>query len=163
MAYIQFMAALAGASNCIIKEVAEKPMRKRLLATLALLALAAPANATICWNGVCGPSKEIIQFDKNAGTYSADDILKIDGSSTSTAGNVVDTLVSNGSSGLTITSMDDPINPDTSVGAGATLVNPIADINPLPAVPEASTWAMMILGFLSVGVMGLRQRLHRRT
>ena len=32
-------------------------------------------------------------------------------------------------------------------------------LNPLtPAVPEASTWAMMILGFLGVGVMGMRQR-----
>jgi hypothetical protein len=137
-------------------------MRKRLLATLALLALAAPANATICWNGVCGPSKEIIQFDKNAGTYSADDILKTDGSSTSTAG-YVDTLVSDGSSPLTVIRMDDPSNTDAFVRAGSTFVITNVDVTPLPAVPEASTWAMMILGFLSVGVMGLRQRLHRRT
>jgi hypothetical protein len=161
MAYIQFMAATAGASNCIAREVAEKLMRKHLLATVALLSLAAPANATICWNGVCGPTKEIIQFNKDAGTFSADDTVKTDGSSTSTA-SYVDTLVPDGSSGPTITRMDDPINPDTSVGAGSTFVITNADVKLLPAVPEASTWAMMILGFLSVGVIGLRQRLHRR-
>jgi hypothetical protein len=156
MAYIQFLAATAGASNCVAREVAEKLMPKHLLATVALLSLAAPANATICWNGVCGPTKEIIQFNKDAGTFSADDIVKTDGSSTSTA-SYVDTLVPDGSSGPTITRTDDPIK--TSVFS---LVITNADINPLPAVPEASTWAMMILGFLSVGVMGLRQRLHRR-
>ena len=156
MAYIQFLAATAGASNCIAREVAEKLMRKHLLATVALLSLAAPANATICWNGVCGPTKEIIQFNKDAGTFSADDTVKTDGSSTSTA-SYVDTLVPDGSSGPTITRTDDPIK--TSVFS---LVNTNADVKLLPAVPEASTWAMMILGFLSVGVIGLRQRLHRR-
>jgi hypothetical protein len=157
MAYIQFLAATAGASNCVAREVAEKLMPKHLLATVALLSLAAPANATICWNGVCGPTKEIIQFNKDAGTFSADDIVKTDGSSTSTA-SYVDALVPDGSSGPTITRTDDPIK--TSVFS---LVNTNADVKLLPAVPEASTWAMMILGFLSVGVMGLRQRLHRRT
>jgi hypothetical protein len=35
---------------------------------------------------------------------------------------------------------------------------PASGIDPTPAVPEPSTWAMMILGFAGVGFMGFRRK-----
>jgi hypothetical protein len=41
---------------------------------------------------------------------------------------------------------------------GAGLTGPVGALNPVAAVPEASTWAMMILGFMGVGFMAYRRK-----
>jgi hypothetical protein len=40
----------------------------------------------------------------------------------------------------------------TTTGAGLTLTNANPDVGPAAAVPEASTWAMMLIGFAGLGL-----------
>ncbi len=44
------------------------------------------------------------------------------------------------------------------MGAGLTLTTPVnTGVGPATAVPEASTWAMMLVGFAGLGFAGYRR------
>ena len=75
-----------------------------------------------------------------------------------------DTQDSNGASSQTGNASVDPhffLDPAFDNGLDQLFLSPNANNNPLGgvgAVPEPSTWAMMLLGFAGLGYMGLRQR-----
>jgi hypothetical protein len=54
---------------------------------------------------------------------------------------------------VTLNGTDPPIGFELTLDPSLTLDSPLS-----PAVPEPSTWAMMILGFLGIGFMAYRQR-----
>lgn len=47
---------------------------------------------------------------------------------------------------------------DVSVTAGSTVAVSGTIISQIAAIPEASTWAMMVLGFAGIGLLGYRRR-----
>ena len=75
--------------------------------------------------------------------------------------------LSNGQSGFDFSVANGEVITDIDLFLGATgMISDFEhyriDAAPIPtvaAVPEASTWAMMILGFLGVGFMGMRKKL----
>jgi hypothetical protein len=72
------------------------------------------------------------------------------------------TITPNGQSGFTLTAINgETIDHFTLLDAGGTITDfehyRIDVAAPVTAVPELSTWAMMLLGFASVGFFGLRK------
>jgi hypothetical protein len=71
--------------------------------------------------------------------------------------------LNNSESGFTLTAINnETINSFRVVDSGGVVTDfehyRIDVANPITAVPEASSWAMMILGFLGVGMVGMRRR-----
>jgi PEP-CTERM motif len=81
-------------------------------------------------------------------TFSAQAMGPFDGSATNGATMVLASGIQNGL----------PEELITEVTIGSSFAFPFTDLSLAPAVPEPSTWVMMILGFAGVGFMAYRRR-----